>query len=291
MRTKRNTRNLSAARQLSLRGMGLLEQEKHEDAATLFSEALEHSSADERAHWGLAEVQWENGNREEALRHMAQAVELSGPDGQQDPDLMVRLGELYRDAGDMGSARVYADLALRIDRQHALAWSLKGAVLQAQNQALEAMDCFQRSLIHDPANSDARVAVAKLYRQLGQPQRALATIDFLSDGHTAEEVPAQAWMLKGLALADLGEESEAKICLRNASRCADVDDHPLLLELASEYHRFGDSAEARVLLGMVMQTDPQNRDALDLQTALSQAFSGERPRLNSFPAGSVSPVN
>ena len=269
----------------------MLEQKKHEDAAALFSEALQHSPADERAHWGLAEVHWENGNHEDALLHMAQAVELSGQDGQQDPDLMVRLGELYREAGNMQSAQEYADAALSIDRQHALAWSLKGAVLKAKDQPNEAMDCFQRSLIHNPTNSNARVAVAKLYRELGQPQRALATIDFLSDGHTAEEVPAQAWMLKGLALADLGEAAEAKLCLRNASRCADVDDHPLLLELASEYHNFGDSAEARVLLGMVMQNDPNNPTALALQTTLSQAFSGDRPRLNSFPAGSVSPAN
>ena len=80
-------------------------------------------------------------------------------------------------------------------------------------------------------------------------------------------------MLKGLALADLGEEDEAKKCWRLAAQYASETQSELLLELASVQYASGDLAEARLCLGRVLQHDAKNPRALNLQTQLDQSFA------------------
>lgn len=269
LRTSRHTRNLTDARQLSLRGAGLLQQENYGEAETLFVEALKHSSADERAHWGMAEVLWSQGSQGQAIEHMSQAADLSG----QNPDLLVRLGEMHLANQSLDEALAQAELALSIHRQHAEAWALKGQVLREQERFEEAMDCYQRALIYNPADSSVRVAVADIHYALGQPQRALATLDRLADKQPTEAVSARAWMLRGQALADLGESGEAKDCLRQAALCALEEDFELLLELAQIQYETGDLAEARICLGRALRDHPNDPNALILQNVLDRSFS------------------
>ncbi len=254
---------------MSLRGAEALQQKKFSDAESLFGEAIRHSPADERAQWGYAEVLWQRGQTEQATEHMLKAVETSGGN----PDLVVRLGQMYLEQEDPQRAIAQADAALRNQRTHPGAWALKGDSLRKQNQLQAAMDCYQRSLIHRPDAPAVQVATAELYRQLGRPQRALSTLDNLADHNTPEKIPPRAWMLKGLALADLGEEDEAKKCWRLAAQYASETQSELLLELASVQYASGDLAEARLCLGRVLQHDAKNPRALNLQTQLDQSFA------------------
>lgn len=291
LRTNRHTRNLTLARQLSRRGAGLLEQENYREAGPLFGEALEHSAADERAHWGMAQVCWQRGEHERAIDHMAKAGELDG----QNPDFFVRLGEMHLASGNLDEALKQADMVLRQKRQHSLAWALKGAVHKAralrevdpktrEDEYNAALDCYQLALTHDSNNSAARIQVAEIYRSIGKPHRALATIDYLADGHTIQSLPARAWMVKGQALSDLGEGTDAQDCLRQASMCADPADNELLLRLAHEQHKTGNSGEARLLLGMVLRNNPNDPGALGLQGQIGDSFQSDEHFLQGIPA-------
>lgn len=279
LRSNRHTRHLAEARQLSLRGAGLLQEENYTEAGPIFSEALQHSTADERAHWGLAEVLWKGGSCSEATEHMARAAELSG----KNPDLIVRLGEMQLDQGKLDAALEQAELVLSLNRQHAEAWALKGQVLRESDRLDESLDCFQRALILKPTNATARVALADIYHELGRPQRALATLDQLADYQPTEMIPARAWMLKGQALAALGEQNEAKQCLHLAAQCATGSETQLLLDLAQMQYAGGDLAEARVCLGRALQNNPNNPNALHFQNVLDRSFAEYSPEA-SVPA-------
>ncbi|MEM7474221.1 MAG: tetratricopeptide repeat protein [Planctomycetota bacterium] len=264
LRRGRDARNLGAARQLSLRGAALLQQEHYAEASPVFEEALLLSPADERAQWGMAEVLWRAGKREEAIQHQQAAIELSGDN----PDLLVRLGEMHLELGNLPKALQQAELVLRENRQHEGAWALQGRIRREEGRNQDAMDCYQRALIYNPNNVKARIAVADIYRDLGKPQRALATIEWLADSQL-ESIPARAWMLKGQALADLDQPADAGRCLKEAMLCAD-EDCDLLLDLAQLQYAKGNLADARICLGRALQNNPQNPQALTLQQAFDQ---------------------
>ncbi|MCA9133966.1 MAG: tetratricopeptide repeat protein [Planctomycetales bacterium] len=268
LRTRRQTQALSDARQNSLRGAEKLQQNKLKDAEFLFSEALRRSTADERAHWGMAEVLWQQGERGRAIEHMVRAAAISG----ENPDLLVRLGEMNLQEGYLDQALVQADAALQSQRHHAGAWALRGQVLHKRQQFEPAMDCYHRALINQPNSPHVQEALAELYHALGRPQRALATLDYMTDGQPEEKISAKTWMLKGQALADLGESAAAKNCLRNAALCAADDDMDLLLALVESQIATGDLAEARVCLGRAFRHDPQNPTALRMQNTLQHSF-------------------
>lgn len=266
--TNRQTRGLVNARQLSLRGAGLLEQQNFSQAGPLFSEALRHSPYDERAHWGNAQVLWEEGEEEKAIQHMAKAAELSG----RDPDLVVRLGEMYLQSGHVAEAEAQAERAIEISHQHAAAWALQGKVLRHRQQYDEAMIKYQRSLDFDPENPDTRIAVAEIHQLQGNPQRALATLDYLADCQPTEDIPARAWMLRGQAYAMLGEQMDSAHCLQMATDSALDCDCPLLLDLAQIQAKMGDVPRARECLGRALRTNPANQRALALQAQLDHGL-------------------
>jgi Tfp pilus assembly protein PilF len=265
----RDTKDLSVARQLSLRGADALQQRKYSDAESLFVEALHQSPSDERAQWGFSEVLWQRGEREQATKHMAKAVELSGSN----PDLLVRLGQMYLEQEDYTRAAQQADLALRTHRNNHAAWALKGDVLRRRGELSASIECYHRALIYRPDWPEVQVTVAELYRLSNRPQRALATLDRLTDQRSEAQIPPRASLLRGQALADLGQQEAASMCLRQAAPHLPADQSQLLYEFAQTQYRLGDLVEAQLCLQRALQSDPANTAALKLQHDIGEAFA------------------
>lgn len=266
LRARRQTRELSDARQSSLRGAEKLQQHKLDEAEILFTDALRSSSADERAQAGMAEVLWQREESRKAIEHMTQAAVISGGN----PDYLVRLGEMNLQQGNTDQALAQADAALDGQRRHAGAWALRGKVLQQRGELEAAMTCYHRTLSEQPHWPEVQVALAEIYRDLGRPQRALATLDCMTDGKSGEQISPKAWILKGQALADLGETSAANLCLRNAASCCPDQDSDTILRVAKLQIEAGDFAEARTCLGRAFRQDPYNPTALQLQAMLNR---------------------
>lgn len=260
---------LRQARQFSLRGADALQMQKYDDAEALFAEALRRCPTDERAHWGMAEVQWRRGNCQTATHHMEEASRMSG----NNPDLLVRLGEMHLQAGRLAEAQVQADLALSHHRQHSGAWQLRGHIHEQQQQWQEAIQCYHRALMSQPNNSTVQLALAGIYQRQGRPQRALATLERMADLQSQEYHSANTWLLKGQALANLGQVEEAKKCLRDASLRADPNDFSLFLQMAQLQTEVGEWAEARASLGRSLSLNPEHPEALALQQKLDQKFA------------------
>ena len=72
---------------------------------------------------------------------MEEAVRLSGDD----PDRLVRLGQMYRSRGDLSQASKQAAQAIAANPQLASAWALRGDVLLAQGSRSEALASFHRA--------------------------------------------------------------------------------------------------------------------------------------------------
>lgn len=268
LRTRRQTAALATARQLSRQGAGELQQQKYGEAAIKFQEALDYSDADERAHRGFAEVLWQQNEFEEASQHMATAARISGDS----PDLLVRLGEMYFERGLYDQALAQADLALNVERRHYAAWALRGQVLHAQNQLDEALVAYHRAMNERENYPEVQIAVAKIYQSIGRPQRSLNTLKRMMDTSTGQPIPAEAWLLRGRALADLDQQDDARLCLRKASQGAQQEDTELLVELAQCHIQFGDLAEARHCIGRAAQHDPYNPDVQRVKLALDDTF-------------------
>lgn len=260
---------ITEARQFSLRGADALQFKKYDDAEALFAEALRRCPSDERANWGMAEVQWHRGDCQTATTHMQEAARLSG----NNPDLLVRLGEMLLEAGKLDEAMMHVESALASNWQHSGAWQLCGSIRQEQQQWQAAIDCYHRALMTKPNNPTVQMALAGLYHRTGRPQRALATLERMSDLQSQEYQSSSVYLLKGQALASLGQTEDAKLCLREAAMRADADDHRLFLHLASVQAELGQIAEARLSLGRVLRLRPDSEEALALQQRLEQQFA------------------
>ena len=290
-RARQREAGITEARQFSLRGADALQLSKFDDAEALFSEALRRCPTDERAHWGMAEIQAKKGDCHSAAIHMQEASRLSG----NNPDLLVRLGEMHLQAGQPEMAVKQAQAALDSNRNHWGAWQLQGKIHQQEHQWQQSLDCYHRALMSKPNNPEAQMAVADIYLRLGRPQRALATLERMSDLQSAECQLANIYLLKGVALASLGQTEDAKLCLREATQRAAPGDHELFLQIAHVQSDLGQIAEARISLGHLLSLQPTNAEAQALKNRLDQQFASlvstelTTPKVDTAGASSMIP--
>src|SRR5262249_10944988 len=105
--------SIAAARQLSLQGMDAQHPGQWDRAGTLFATAILRCAVDERARYGYAEALWQRGAHQQAIEQMEEAARLSG----NDPERLVRLGQMYRAQGDLTRAGRIADVAVAANGQ------------------------------------------------------------------------------------------------------------------------------------------------------------------------------
>ena len=68
---------------------------------------------------------------------------------------------------------------------------------------------YQRALGYQPDDRQVLLAVAEIYRQLNEPERALVSLHSLVDSYPPGEEPQQLLYLEGLALVALGRYDDA----------------------------------------------------------------------------------
>ncbi len=265
---KRREIPLVSARQLSLKGVDALDRDRTADAETLFLEALQSCPADERAHWGLAEILWTRGETASAIAHIQEAVRLSGGN----PDYRLRLGQMYLDLGDSIRARTQAEAILDQDYSHAKAWALKGDCQRYERRWSEALEAYNRALLSKPDFPDVQISLADIHCQMCRPERALATLDRITDAHPTEESNSRLMLIRGLALADLERKEEAIAALNRAGESLPSGQNRQQLRVATAQYRLGELVGARMTVGRILQHDPFDSDAQKLQSELDLSF-------------------
>ena len=182
---------------------------------------------------------------------MEHAVRLSA----RDPKFVQRLGRMYLDVGRVREANQQSLSALEGDRNSADVWALRGDCLNAQGHHDDALAAYHRALALQPDFPDVQLQTAAIYRTQGRYDRVLATLDRLQEGLGGIEIPAQAEMLRGIAMRQLGQSIEARRCFARAAtkNPEDADPH---LQIASLCLDQGDLHAARNSVKVAMQLDP-----------------------------------
>lgn len=280
------SRQSIAARRLSRQGLKAMHEGQWEIAETLFTNALDVSKADDRAHWGLAESLWQRGERTSAIAHMEQAVRLSAGD----PKLVQRLGRMYLDVGRLEEADRQSVAALEADRNSATVWALRGDCLAARGRREKALAAYHRALALQPDFPTAQLEAADIYRHQGRYDRLLATLDRLQDDMGQKETPARADMLRGIAMRELGRPGEARRCFVRAAG-KDPDDASPYLQLATLSLDGGDVAAAQQSLLKAMEVDSESVVDVELIARLreQQRQQDRQRRMASESAGPLSP--
>jgi tetratricopeptide (TPR) repeat protein len=227
-----DSRQSITARRLSGQGFQAMHDGQWEIAEKLFTQALEVSKADDRAHWGLAESYWKRNDRELAVAHMEQAVRLSAGD----PKFVQRLGRMYLELRRLNEAETHSLWALESRRDSAEAWALHGDCSKALGEHDEALAAYHRALALQPDFPEVQLQTAEIYLSQRRFDRLLATLDRLQDDVGVDDAPLQVDLLQGIAMRELGRPEEARQCFARAC-LKDTDDatpHLQLAELALE---------------------------------------------------------
>ena len=264
----RPDRKVVQARQLSLQGVDLLSREQLRGAEDCFDRAIKQCPTDERAHWGYGQTLWATGKHAEAIGHMQEAVRLSG----ENPDYIVRLGQMYIAMGQNDEAKTLADQILERHRDNPTAWELKGDTLVQTRQWDDALNAYHRSLLLQPDNPPVQLAVAQIYHQTSRPHRSLATLDRMLDQRPGSQIDGRLQLAKGLALADLGRRTEANNALALAAQRLSPSDASNQIQLAQAQHQIGQLDDAKITLAKVLVDHPHDAAALRLQGMLDLSY-------------------
>jgi tetratricopeptide (TPR) repeat protein len=203
------------SRQLSQQGMEAMHQGQISEAEGRFMQAIEHCPTNSTARYQLANCLWQRGARQDAIEQLTRAIDLSGSE---DVEMMVELGYMWANVGQLGQAMALAEQAIRVAPQDPTAWQLSGDVLRERQDWQAALACYHRSLTYDQNNLEAQLSVAEVYHQMERPARVLATLHRLEDQLPASRQPERAVVLKSLALEQLERYEEAVQVLAQAQR-------------------------------------------------------------------------
>lgn len=231
-------------------------------AESMLVSAIERDPTDNRSRAVLAEVLWSRGAQKAAVEQMARAVSLSG---RRDADQITQLGQMLLTSGNHTAALHRAEEAIQLDASSADAWTLKGFAHKKQGDQKAALAAFFRSLSIRDDDPQTRAEIAKIYQQLGEPQRALSILGSPQD-ENFQNCPHfhEICYLRGVLLRELERPSDAIAALQSA-RENGCQANDLLFHLADAQLALGEVLKARATL-----TEASVDCAPELQVALAE---------------------
>ncbi len=256
--------NVVDGRQQCQQGLEAARSGNSEEAETLFAAAVESCEADERARKLYAESLWSKGDREAAIKHMGEAVRLSGGD----PETAVRLGEMYLAEGNVRAATRQASRAIAASPQLATAWALEGDILAASGEDDLALARYHRALAHQQRFPHVQFAVADIYAKKGRHARALATLAALSHQYEPGHCPQRLHVMRARTYRAMRQYDEAAAEFSLATRAAPPTCE-LLYELAETLAANGETTAARMTAEQALALEPQHADSRRLMAQLN----------------------
>jgi tetratricopeptide (TPR) repeat protein len=258
---------LAACRQFAQRGQAALEQGDRTAAEALFAQAIDTNPEDASARRYYADVLWRRGAYEEALSQAEEARRLAADD----PGIAVQLGEMHLAMGRVDDAYQLANAALDANPQTAGAWALRGRATARKGDLDRALADLLRALEYLPGERQLLFEAAELYRAMGRPGRALATLGALRETYAEGDEPARVPYLEGLALAALGRHADAVDAYRLAME-RQTPTANLLARLAEAQFQLGQMEQAAHSVEQALALDSNHAVA----TAVWRQIEGQR---------------
>jgi tetratricopeptide (TPR) repeat protein len=260
------SQQLLTSRHYSQQGLAAMERTEFERAEDLLSRAVKACPTDFEARRHYAEALWQRGHRREAIAQLDEASRLV-PD---DPTIYVRIAEMRLDMGQIAAARQAAEQGLDLDPKVAQTWAVHGRVMYAVGDQRQALADYHRALGYAPTDRQILLSVAELYRQLGEPQRAIFTLQKLNDTYPPGEEPPQVLYLLGMAYSATGRYDDAVETL-TAAMLRDRPTPELLARLAETQLARGRADEAASAAREALALDPNHEASRQILARVEQA--------------------
>lgn len=200
------------ARRLCNEGLSAADRKDLLRAEGLLEQAVKNCPTDVDARRHYADVLWQRGERMAAVTQIAEALRLSPGD----TSLCIDGGRMYMELGLLDDADRLSREAVRVAPRSDKAWRLHGQVAQARGRPEEALADFHRALALAPDDRELILETAEIYRRLGRPQRALATLAILGESYPPNQTPPQVLVLEGMAQEALDRPTDAIDSYRQA---------------------------------------------------------------------------
>jgi tetratricopeptide (TPR) repeat protein len=278
--------SLTASRKLSSEGNELLDKKQPEKAEEKLAEAVTICPTDCDARGYYAEALWLRNARPEAVAQLEEACRLNP-----DSDRRVRLAEMYLEMGRLDAAGRNIEQALNQNYKLASAWRVRGRILrasgdrllaagnseQARAAYLQALADLHKAAGLDPSDRQVIGETAAVHRSLGQPQRALESMQGLLETYAQDEEPQQVLYWIGLDYMALGRYDDAVTKLTTAlSR--DRPTPEMLYSLGEAQYRSGRLPEATSTLREALVINPRHELSRQLLAAIQVAQQGAAMR-------------
>ena len=182
-----------------------MEQDQWQEAEALLAQAVEACPSDPESRRHYARALWHRGMGPKAVAQLEEAGRLGGDDA----TLHVAMAEMRLAMGDSENAWQSAQRGLSLDPKLASGWATRGRVMRAAGEPRRALADYHRALGLAPDDRTIQLEIAELYRELNQPQRALAALQVLADSYPPGEEPQRVLYLQGLACMALARYDDA----------------------------------------------------------------------------------
>lgn len=209
---------VAAARQWSGSGIEAIRRGAVREAREYFNKASSQLPQDQEIVANVARTHFHAGEIDQAIEVMQRAISVADDD----PDLLVELGEYYLASGRPFEAHQAVERSLEKKHRLASAWLLKGKIHAANNEHQAALGHFQKSLGIDPSSQDAQFQIVQTYRTIGDPLRALSAVEQLLQEYPVDQQPEYAILEKSAALVELKQHESAIEVLTQASSRRDI---------------------------------------------------------------------
>ena len=260
--------NAIRAREMTRLGQDAMVENRWQEAETRLGHAVQLCPEDVTARRHYAQSLWRLGQKEEAIKQLRYAVEMSGGD----PDWTVELGEMLLAQDQLDQAEVVANQALEVDDGLAAAWELRANVLLQQGQENEALNDFHRARSLGGDTPQMLANMAAIYERKQRPHRVLASLLRLEERVGAYEMSVEDLQRKGLALRQVGRTVEAVDTLTLAHQRS-PQNQEVLVQLADCQVAAGQIAEASKNLELARalgELDPSGQSLLaTIQTEIA----------------------
>jgi tetratricopeptide (TPR) repeat protein len=236
---------------LCLSGEVAFRSHKDAEAEALFRSALVDAPGSPDAHYGLALVMFERGDKEAALRH-AQFAANAGKEAR----FSAQLGLCQLDMGNHALAESALARATRLDPLDKASWNNLGIARRSRGNIGGAMQAFERALEIEPGFAHAAANMVELKRELDSAGTTLRRAS--SPGDAADTDPALSDCRE---LAAQGRHDEAiDRCEALCSR--EPDQAVFAIELCKLYRASGDAQSGLDVLHAFRARFPDDVDVM-----------------------------
>ncbi|PHR94996.1 MAG: hypothetical protein COA78_31085 [Blastopirellula sp.] len=262
-RSKAAHQQVVKSRQLTQEGIYAMQRGNWDEAERKLKEAKENCPYDIQSRTKYAETLWNKQEFHQAIEEMESTIQLSG----EDSTLMVQLGTMHFEMGKYQEAEQQAEQAIRLTPQLASAWVLKGDIARGKSNLEQARNSYLRAIAIDRELPEVQLNLAQIFRESGEPHRALICLNQVENQHPPGDLPASLLIEQGITYKTLGRYEDASLVFAEAVK-TDSNTPELMFQWAESEMLAGRLAKAQWIAQQILSRNPTHANSQQLMAEI-----------------------